>query len=139
MPLASGAASGAPTAAELAKHSPFEHPGYLAAAVALALLFAFMGHPLQFTMVQLMEGYWGTSQLARNLGEELILRQLDLLGRARTLGDDGEDLEDALPEAFSLSQHVNARALRQQPTTATSRPQPTHAHHRPYRRQQVPE
>lgn len=115
--LASGAASGDPTVAELAEHSPFEHPEYLGAAVALALLFAFVGHPLQFAMVQLMEGYWGTSQFARNLGEELILRQLNRLGRARTLGDDGEDLEDSLPEVSSLSQHVNARALQEQPTT----------------------
>jgi hypothetical protein len=116
--FASGSASGAPTVAELAEHSPFEHPGYLAAAVAIALLLAFVGHPLQFAMVQLMEGYWGTSQLARSLGEELILRQLSRLGRARTLGHDGEDLQNSLPEVSNLSQHVNARALHEQPTTA---------------------
>lgn len=116
--LASGAASGPPTAAELAKNSPLGQPGYLFAAVALALLLAFVGHPLQFAMVQLMEGYWGTSQLARNLSEELTLRQLRRLGRARNLGDDGEDLEGSLPEVANLSQHVNARALNEQPNTA---------------------
>lgn len=116
--LACGAATGEPSIAQLAEHSPLAHPGYLAAAVALALLFAFVGHPLQFTLVQLMEGYWGKSRLARNLGEDLTLRQLARLGRARSLADRGEDLEESLPTVANLSQHLNARALFEQPQTA---------------------
>lgn len=116
--LASGSASGAPTVAELAKNNPLERPEYLVAAVVAALLLAFVGHPLQFSMVQLMEGYWGKSQLARNLGEECILRQLNRLAQARRLDDSAEVLQASLPDVDNLSQHVNARALQEQPTIA---------------------
>ncbi len=65
-------------------HSPNWHAAFtaigklgIAGAALLAvsgIAFALVLHPLQFGMVQLLEGYWGTGRLAQQVRSALILR-----------------------------------------------------------------
>ncbi|WP_456820571.1 hypothetical protein [Cellulomonas sp. URHB0016] len=60
--------------------------------VATSLALAAALHPLQFTIVQLMEGYWGPSRTARALRLRRSLAHARLLNRAEELQFAGGDL-----------------------------------------------
>ena len=118
--LASGAWNGAPDISTLAAHSPIKHPGALAGALALALTLAFVGHSGQFSLVQLMEGYWGSTRFGRNLHDRLVLVHLRRLAASENLAERGEDLQTELPAVASgnLSEHVSFWALATTPADA---------------------
>lgn len=73
--------------------------------VLAALVLSLVLHPLQFSTVQLFEGYWGTSSLAQKLMEERVgyhkgryWRLVDILGKAAK-GDSGPSSWRQLQEA----------------------------------------
>jgi len=65
----------------------------ISAAIALAL------HPLQFSMVQLMEGYWGVNIVAEYLRSARMEHHWRRLSNLRKRENDGQDLLDAPDEA----------------------------------------
>ncbi|MDG4832979.1 hypothetical protein O7627_27275 [Solwaraspora sp. WMMD1047] len=59
-------------------------------------------HPLQFTMVQLLEGYWGTGQIAQEVRARSIRRHRRRLQALNELVDEAGELAESSPE-HSLS------------------------------------
>lgn len=90
--IASGALSGTPSVARIGddlKHNLAQASVVASAAIVLALVL----HPLQFAMVQTLEGYtWGRTALGRELQARRAVAHLARLGAARRLV---EDLENA--------------------------------------------
>lgn len=65
--LSTGPFTTQPSLSAVGRHLSDFHPLQTAALVAGALVFAVVLHPLQFTLVQLLEGYWGYSTVMRSL------------------------------------------------------------------------
>ena len=80
--LASGAWDATPSLETLAKNSPLDHGGAVLATAAFALAVAVVSHPVQFVLVQLLEGYWGSSALGRRAYDAMVMRQLAVRARA---------------------------------------------------------
>lgn len=72
--------SGHPNLATLRENAT--EPKYFALALVLALVVAILGHPLQFAMVQALEGYWGLGRLGVKLRVHLVQRHLRRLALA---------------------------------------------------------
>jgi hypothetical protein len=85
--LASGALTGPPSAAHVVStvvHNPAQSIAVAAAAVVLALIM----HPMQFAMVQTLEGYtWGRTAVGRELQARKAVNHLIRLGNARLAAD----------------------------------------------------
>jgi hypothetical protein len=62
-----GALTGTPELLRATSHLSQFRPAEAAVVAAVALLLAVALHPLQFTLVQLLEGYWGSSRMMRQL------------------------------------------------------------------------
>jgi hypothetical protein len=87
--LAAGSLHQTPSMTTLMSNNPIAHPEYLIATFAFAIAVALVGHPLQFALVQILEGYWGNSTLARNLRVRFVmghLRRIELASRSRKEG-----------------------------------------------------
>jgi hypothetical protein len=116
--LAAGSWTGKPSPETLWKNNPVDEPGYLVAAVALAVALAVIGHPVQFVIVQLLEGYWGTSGVARRLHDRLVLKQLSRLARAHDLKVQRNTITVRLPDVDDASEYVDAETVRLRPDVA---------------------
>jgi hypothetical protein len=79
--IAAGSIAGTPSFQTLVANSPLKHPEYAIGVLALAIALAVVTHPIQFTLVQLLEGYWGESRLARNARARQVSRHLDRMRR----------------------------------------------------------
>lgn len=77
---ASRAPSGRPSFGTL--QANVSEPRFLVLALGLALAVAVVGHPLQFAMVQALEGYWGLGRLGVRLRVHLVQRHLRRLATA---------------------------------------------------------
>jgi hypothetical protein len=78
--LTSGALEHAPRLSSVQANAT--RPGYIVAGVMAAIATAVIIHPLQFSLVQLLEGYWGSSALGRGLRVRAVMRQLQQLRHA---------------------------------------------------------
>jgi hypothetical protein len=118
--LAAGALNQAPSIATLKSNNPVEHPGYLATALAFAVAIALIGHPLQSVLVQVLEGYWGDSALARNLRVSFILSHLRRIERARQRRVEGTRLRKSLAPSVSgdLNEYLHASGMLENPDAA---------------------
>lgn len=117
--LAAGAWKGGPSLSTLRAYDPLDHPGGVAAAVVFALALSVVSHSAQFALVQTLEGYWGSSRLARAVHDRLVLRQLHKLALADRLRAEAEGIEADLPDAEDVDEYVSAEALKN--GSATSR------------------
>jgi hypothetical protein len=66
----------------MAADSFVDHPGHAAAVAAAAIVLALLLHPLQFSMIQVMEGYWTGTRLGRALAARKISGELARYGKA---------------------------------------------------------
>lgn len=82
--------------------------GDVAALVTVSLALGIVMHPFQFTMIQLMEGYWGTSRLANRLMEARARNHRD---RLLDLKDAKEDHDAALVDLALATQSESVAAL----------------------------
>lgn len=80
--LASGAWAATPSLGTLTTNNPFDHGGAILATVAFALAVAVVSHPMQFVLVQLLEGYWGSSALGRRAYTAMVTRQVAVRAQA---------------------------------------------------------
>jgi hypothetical protein len=94
--FAAGSWSGVPSLATLANNNPVKHPEYGIGALVLTLAIAVIGHPAQFALVQLVEGYWGSSRPAKNLRARLVLRHLRRMGRLQAHSTSAQSVHDTL-------------------------------------------
>lgn len=60
----------------LVSYDPIPDLGHLVALLVVALVLAVVSHPVQFLLVQMLEGYWGHSQPARALATQRTLVHL---------------------------------------------------------------
>ncbi len=81
--------------------------GDLAALATVSLVLGIVMHPFQFTMIQLLEGYWGTSRLANRLME---LRARTHRDRLLDLQDAKEDHDAALVDIALATQNESVAA-----------------------------
>jgi hypothetical protein len=114
--LAAGAWRGSPSLKTLLAYDPLDHLGGVTAAVVFALALAVTSHSAQFALVQLLEGYWGSSPLARAIHDHLLLRQLRRLAVADRLRTEATAI--GLPEAEEADEYVSADVLRDGTTTS---------------------
>jgi hypothetical protein len=76
----------------------------ISAGIALAL------HPLQFSMVQLMEGYWGTNVVSECLRSARMEYHWRRISELRKKGEDGQDLlDDRGPAAYEDEDNLRQR------------------------------
>ena len=78
--FASRGPSGVPSLGTLLANAT--EPQFLALAIGVALAVAVVGHPLQFAMVQALEGYWGLGRLGMRLRINLVQRHVARLATA---------------------------------------------------------
>jgi hypothetical protein len=83
--LASGAATGSPSWTHLKANNPFDNVGSAIAVVLLGIGLALVVHPTQFAIVQIMEGYGGTTRLGRELRARMVLGHLRRQAKATQL------------------------------------------------------
>lgn len=95
--------AGPPDIAALALTNPVEKPAHAVALVLAALVVAVVSHPLQFTVVQLLEGYWGFSPLGRALASRRILAQLRARNRAKSASDSSLERTESYPQPLAVS------------------------------------
>ena len=74
--VAAGALTDGPSFAQLAENNPIAHPWHAVIALASAVGVAVIVHPIQFALVQLFEGYWPDSRLARGLRTRMVMGHL---------------------------------------------------------------
>ena len=104
-----------PSRGALEDLGPQHHPGAAMAAVAAALALAVVTHPIQFTVVQLMEGYWGSGRAARAAREWFTVRQLRTVAAAARLREEADHAKRDLPTGKSTRQYVSVMTLRDEP------------------------
>ena len=107
---------GIPTLATLRENAI--DPRYLGLALVLALVVAVLGHPLQFAMVQALEGYWGLGNVGVKLRVHMVKRHLRRLAVAGHVG------ERAQADYTALCQRAGGNQL-EYLTTVTKGERPT--------------
>jgi hypothetical protein len=93
--IASGAWSGRPDWASAARELAGLSLGQVAALLVVVLTIGVVSHPLQFALVQLLEGYWGSGAMARQFRR---WRTASYVRRFFYLKAETERLEGELPE-----------------------------------------
>jgi hypothetical protein len=118
--LAAGSLHHSPSLETLSANSPRAHPGYLLATVAAAIAVALIGHPLQFALVQLLEGYWGASEFTCKWRARLVMNHLRRIERASRLGDEGERRLGQVPNppSGSINEYLSPAGLVRDPDVA---------------------
>jgi hypothetical protein len=102
--------TGAPDFASALKALAHPTLGQVAAALVIVVVVALVLHPLQFTLIQLMEGYWGVSRPALVLASRRVAHHRSVLdGLAKTASDAEFDARDAGPFAVKDEVELNWR------------------------------
>lgn len=111
--VAAGAVTDGPSLEHLAKNNPINHPGYAAAAVAAAFFIALVGHPLQFALVQYMEGYWPNTRVSRRVRTAMVMGHLKRVHHAYGQRNTARSRRNSLPEtdAGDLNQYLAPMGL----------------------------
>lgn len=113
--LASGAWQGGPQLKQLGHEFGQPTVAKVAWVILASLITALFLHPLQFAMVQLMEGYWGHSRVARMFAVARIDRyrrkKLDLRQRAGAVRTQFQELVDAKLESASDPAELEAEPI----------------------------
>ena len=111
--IASGVLTDGPTVARLVENNPVAHPAYAAVALVAAFGIAVVCHPLQFALVQIMEGYWPNTIVLRRLRSAMVMGHLQRLHRADRRKRAAEARRNAIPDPDSgdLNQYLAPKRL----------------------------
>lgn len=111
--LATGGYGGSPSLESVEESVRRHDPAQLIAVVALAFVVALVLHPLQFAMVQFLEGYWGSTVVGRKLQATLSARHLSRRTRASMLRGQLRRANSALntDAMFDGTDHRGATAI----------------------------
>jgi hypothetical protein len=124
--LASGAPDGEPSVGMLEHNLGRAQPAQGLAVASFALILALVLHPLQFSMVQALEGYWGTTALGRELQTRKAVRHLLRLGHATKRADrlrntaENEDDEWVAQALLNGTREQRTRIMREEYELAES-------------------
>jgi hypothetical protein len=111
--ISSGAWTDGPTVKHLVENNPIAQPAYAAAALAAAFGIAVICHPIQFALVQLLEGYWPNTAVMRRLRTSMVMGHLQHLHRADRRMRAAEARRDSLPtpDSGDLNQFLAPKRL----------------------------
>ncbi|MEA5364708.1 hypothetical protein VA596_34615 [Amycolatopsis sp., V23-08] len=119
--IASGAWQGAPQLKQLGNEFGQPTVAKIAWILLASLVTGLFLHPLQFAMVQLLEGYWGHTRIARILAliriDRYRRKQQDLEDRQESVRDQLEKLVDARIQLSS----GDAKSVRDEPPSKEER------------------
>lgn len=102
--IQSGAWNGDGTPDWVRAGDAFTHLGDLALLVLLSIAIGIAAHPVQFSLVQFFEGYWGTGRLARRLRAARMLKHQRRLSELKLLaGTATNELNHADRNKIALS------------------------------------
>jgi hypothetical protein len=109
--LATGALQGTPHLATLEKNLTLDQPGQLLAVFATALAVALVLHPLQFTIVQALEGYWGPTRIGQAARASRTTAHLRRLNKARAVREESAKVRHSWKrEGVDVDAHLSGAA-----------------------------
>lgn len=111
--IAAGALTDGPTMEHLVENNPVAEPAYGAAALVIAVAIAVIFHPLQFAIVQFLEGYWPNTNFTRHLRTAMVVGHLQRLHRADQRQRKANERRAALPVPASrdLNEYLAPKRL----------------------------
>lgn len=113
--IAAGALTDGPQVARAVENNPVSHPIYAVTSLFIALAIAIVCHPLQFMIVQLMEGYWPNTPVFRRARNLMIMGHLQRLQRAYSRKRKADSRRKALPvpDSGDVNQYLAPKRIGQ--------------------------